>query len=511
MPLPRLIVGHLLNCRLPTFQCFSDLERLRLTQTPNVTIDSSQATNEFYDFSSTPLKLRRSKSHRLRVDSDVSATKPEPRPAHHPRTLSVDSAFRTQPSRIPGRRARPLLNRAAAKDKALSIIVDTPDESGDKPKTPASNESRSAPSSPTHANMNTSRPNMAGKERQSTVPESFFESFRFMEDADDLDLRLQLDTFNEAETPEETAAKRAKHRHPSFRKNFSISKISLNRSSQPPPSRPQTKDRSATPTSPPPTFSNPTSPIHGRRSSRALSLRTGRPSIAEGMAAPTPTPASPIDPDAAHYQDPEARLKLRVYLASPQKFDEAVEFGFPSAEAPPTKRKTQPHPLRKQQSTLDMADESEAASKALGATTADDKSSVYSDDGSMPEPDSPRTPEPHERAPQRAFRTVSETKPARHHAYSASRASSREMTLRMTLTRPDLRACDDQIYGWQQNGGAAGRRVQSPVPGDEAAPVVYVREGSTKDSIERQFAAMDAFAEPERGVVKRFWDKVRRQ
>jgi len=36
------------------------------------------------------------------------------------------------------------------------------------------------------------------------------------------------------------------------------------------------------------------------------------------------------DTDAAYYQDPEARLKLRVYLAFPQKFDEAVEFGFPS-------------------------------------------------------------------------------------------------------------------------------------------------------------------------------------
>lgn len=346
------------------------------------------------------------------------------------------------------------------------------------------------------------------------MPDSFFESFRFMEDADDLDLRLQLDSFHDIpEEPEQTMAKRAKHRHPSFRKNFSISKINLNRSSQPPPSRPETRDRTATPTSPPP-LSNPVSPVssnHGRRRSRAFSLRAGRPSIAEGMSSPTTSSAAPIDPEAAHYQDPDARLKLRVYLASPQKFDEAVEFGFPSAEVAPPKRKNDPHPLRKQQSCVELSDE-QGTHKEDVATT-DDKSSVYSD-GSLAEPDSPKTPEPLEKPPSQPFRAVSDVgtvKPIRHHDYSGSHASSREMTLRMTLTRPDLRACEDQIYGWQQKG--ATQKAQSPVPGDEAprsSSVMYVREGSTKDNIERQFAAMDAWPEPEKGVVKRFWNKVRR-
>ena len=40
-----------------------------------------------------------------------------------------------------------------------------------------------------------------------------------------------------------------------------------------------------------------------------------------------------IDAAATYYQDPEARMKLRKYLASPQKFDEAVAFGFPSLPA----------------------------------------------------------------------------------------------------------------------------------------------------------------------------------
>ncbi|KAL4772602.1 hypothetical protein BDW60DRAFT_40519 [Aspergillus nidulans var. acristatus] len=37
-----------------------------------------------------------------------------------------------------------------------------------------------------------------------------------------------------------------------------------------------------------------------------------------------------IDTSAQYYRKPEARLKLRIFLASPQKFDEAVEFRIPN-------------------------------------------------------------------------------------------------------------------------------------------------------------------------------------
>ena len=33
---------------------------------------------------------------------------------------------------------------------------------------------------------------------------------------------------------------------------------------------------------------------------------------------------------------------------------------------------------------------------------------------------------------------------------------NREMTLRMTLTRPDLRADEEQLYGWQNQKGGDG-------------------------------------------------------
>lgn len=43
---------------------------------------------------------------------------------------------------------------------------------------------------------------------------------------------------------------------------------------------------------------------------------------------PPPLPA--IDADAAHVSDPATRLKLKLYLGSAAKFDEAIEFGFPA-------------------------------------------------------------------------------------------------------------------------------------------------------------------------------------
>ena len=58
-----------------------------------------------------------------------------------------------------------------------------------------------------------------------------------------------------------------------------------------------------------------------------------------GSAPPIPTKAKSTQGDArtptlnagaTHYLNPEARLKLKHYLASPSKFDEALEFGFPS-------------------------------------------------------------------------------------------------------------------------------------------------------------------------------------
>lgn len=146
---------------------------------------------------------------------------------------------------------------------------------------------------------------------------------------------------------------------------------------------------------------------------------------------------SSLDPAATHYQDPAAKMKLRVYLASPQKFDEALEFGFPSLQREAiqaSKRpKTSPDNVNSQPRTF-----------------LDDTPSLSEDDGTEHlRQDSPRTPIdmtfPSQR-PARKFsadrsshfrpRVVTET-------YAHASATDREMTLKMTLTRPELRNIEE--------------------------------------------------------------------
>ena len=242
---------------------------------------------------------------------------------------------------------------------------------------------------------------------------------------------------------------------------------------------------------------------------------------------------SGIDPGAAHYQDPEARLKLRVYLASPQKFDEAIEFGFPSADALSAAPVIVSGPL-KRKSRQKLSDDSDNLRSFL--EDGDDEDDDGGDDeavgkldsdpeGSVPDPESPKTPHPLERAlPPRAVRMATDPTFSSHpvrlassDGYAQAPAASREMTLRMTLTRPDLRAHEDQIYGWQQQQqqGPPGRKSQSqssPLRDELIAPVTYIGDGKPKESIEQVFAGIDHWGpDPaDKGVMKRWWNRVRR-
>jgi hypothetical protein len=88
------------------------------------------------------------------------------------------------------------------------------------------------------------------------------------------------------------------------------------------------------------------------------------------------------------------------------------------------------------------------------------------------------------------------------------------MTLRMTLTRPDLRAGESDMYGWQQNvrtgRGQHGRGASSSAQGGAT-----FWQMSPKSSLERQLTAVDrdvAGAEEENNgkTLKRIWNRVRR-
>jgi hypothetical protein len=77
-------------------------------------------------------------------------------------------------------------------------------------------------------------------------------------------------------------------------------------------------------------------------------------------------------------------------------------------------------------------------------------------------------------------------------------AGNREMTLRMTLTRPDLRADETAIYGWQTSHKST---LQEPLA---------VQELNDKE-MRGPFGGSDGWGpeEKENGVVKRFWNKVK--
>ncbi|KAJ8120446.1 hypothetical protein ONZ43_g2846 [Nemania bipapillata] len=135
-----------------------------------------------------------------------------------------------------------------------------------------------------------------------------FDSLSWLDEEDDLDLRLTLDNYHADLKPAMPMPVTNTGPPSLFRRRLSVNKLSLGRSSIS-SSRPATRGSSFAEQSP--------ITAHSRRKSRALSLITPkhRPQ----------TSISSIDPAAAHYQDPEARHKLRAYLASPQKFDEALE------------------------------------------------------------------------------------------------------------------------------------------------------------------------------------------
>ncbi|KAJ2957357.1 hypothetical protein NQ176_g11248 [Zarea fungicola] len=195
-------------------------------------------------------------------------------------------------------------------------------------------------------------------------------------------------------------------------------------------------------------------------------------------------------------------MKLRVYLASPHKFDEAVEFGFPSTEQQPQSPTSSISPPRRVDS---LSRNANSANYLRMQTLVEDKRcSRYSEETTATESDSPRTPDSLEKTA--SFTVDSKEQETPKVDYAQAHAYAREMTLRMTLTRPDLRANEEQIYGWQN----ARPTTSLESPRSPVGP--KTQDEFKKDSIERQLAAIDTenLLYPEQGPMKRFWNRVRR-
>lgn len=160
---------------------------------------------------------------------------------------------------------------------------------------------------------------------------------------------------------------------------------------------------------------------------------------------PSPTPTE-TPPPTKYYKDSQARQKLREFLASPEKFDEALEFGFPSERAA-IERSTSVT------SAIDSHQESDGDN--LSITNSKDEGDEEEEASSR----SPKTPPlvnegfqsnttPHSSVDSGVVLPFTPGK-ASFRSLSPDIAG-REMTLRMTLTRPDLRAPEQELYAFQR-------------------------------------------------------------
>ncbi|TLD29035.1 hypothetical protein PspLS_03812 [Pyricularia sp. CBS 133598] len=503
---------------------FSTLERLRFAQ-------SSGSVEGIFDHYVENVKRRRPRQERSTSDHFVGKVRRRPLRQPQPQTFDADSLsfVNNLPEKIKKRQFTREEQVVLAKHLRASVILDAADEAVYKAGRRASKNLTSdidslgsslldSPlSSPLSSDtitpstidtMDRHIPHSAGvstpsSEASPSIPDSFYDSFRWMEDEDDLDLRLSMDYYH---ANLRDALPSPKHdRRPSFRRHLSITKLPFGRSSTS-LSRPMTKDAASTPTSPlhsPRGFANSSAPPSSRRS-RTMSLISSRQAQQDL--------SSPIDQAAAHYQDPEARLKLRVYLASPQKFDEAIEFGFPSVDARPAANEGVQDPSQqpKNRQSKQALPETTKGMETFFAEDDDDEDDEKlsdSEQGSVGEPDSPKTPLATEKPQIRPTRLPPDS-------YPQMPVSSREMTLRMTLTRPDLRASEDQMYGWKQGqpqqGNHRAQTSQTTIYRDDFTTSVLLDAGP-QDSMDRSLGGLDHWAPPtDNNVMKRIWNRVRR-
>ncbi|KAI9776594.1 MAG: hypothetical protein M1839_009498 [Geoglossum umbratile] len=314
--------------------------------------------------------------------------------------------------------------------------------------------------------------------------DSIRETFRWMDEDDELDLSLNYHNYVEKSTPL-PVINDSSRRPSAVRRTFSLSNRPFRRNSSSSSNQVQLA-------------SFPQTPRTSYQRKDSIPRHAPKLSI------------SATDKEAAYYQDPEARLKLRVYLASPQKFDEAIEFGFPATDGQSTDNSTaRPRPGRKQ------------STQETTRSFLDDNNSLFrdlDDASTIPETEQPLTPQtPREFEPNfrpshsHLHRQPSSSKPSstdshynvrqRIHgdSYLHAFAGSREMTLRMTLTRPDLRADESMLYGFQRNS------KDDPLALEELPPMSEDTGG-----VIGPFGGPDGWGPPrEDGIVKKLWKRVK--
>ncbi|EGE00990.1 hypothetical protein TEQG_00045 [Trichophyton equinum CBS 127.97] len=330
--------------------------------------------------------------------------------------------------------------------------------------------------------------------------DSLYDSFKWLDEEDEIDLSLDYHA-HLAETSASSANLHSKkspfrsRRQSSFRRTFSISSGS-NRGRSSGSGLPSPRLRSQTAFQPNSISSSSSSSNHN---SHNHSLRP------QSVSRPTPPPLIPpylphtshgsVDHPAQFYQDPEARLKLRVYLASPQKFDEAIEFGFPSLEH--NDNLGTPFSFDRKW----KMQESPTSSSFIDSESIAPFDSAASASG----PPSPRTAvrpktsgdlKPDGNQSASAWRNPSVCDSVNSRPSCSSRRpiivgssgpmGSREMTLKMTLTRPDLRSSELTSSPKSSMTAEEDPLKLADLPVDEKAPVWEKPEKTSMKSVWRK-------------------------
>ena len=307
-------------------------------------------------------------------------------------------------------------------------------------------------------------------EPEDPMREAAFSGSCWAEETDKVD--LSLDEYHAAIADTVNSNRSPGRGKPSFRRNLSVSSVQFQRNSISSRKPSQSSLPSPAVGSSVSGYSRPVSTLLGPRHKSHASLST-------------------IDPTAKHYRDPEARLKLRVYLASPQKFDEALEFGFPSIDS--KERVAHARPATSAGLTKNRVffrDDTESL--------PDDEIRARDEDASVADSEDPPTPQEPEFQPFKSSgqRSLDKSTPVRwvvprklSEPYPGAPAAKREMTLHMTLTRPDLRTTDDL--------SGPVKPVSGPTPG-------------TEHFTPEQQSIWDTLPLVEESRMKRLWKRIRR-
>lgn len=308
------------------------------------------------------------------------------------------------------------------------------------------------------------------------------DSMIWFDDENELDLssKLQLDDYHDFMTKAAESDVKPSKRRPSFRRALSLNQLPVGAKTLP---LPKTASHTPIATTPLP------QPVHQNAQPRPFWSPTHG----------AQTSNSAIEASAKYYQDPEARLKLRVYLASPQNFDEAIEFGFPSMEDTEDRPLSRPSLSRAHKTAPCKTFLHDDIPSLFDALDDDDDAESTT---SLPERDAPYTPmdsvfnhdstllSPSLATSAGSSSTLFPKSAVRHHTsepFAKLLAGSREMTLRMTLTRPDLRADEKALY--------------ANTTGDDPLALEHLPPTKNEADIWDQLPK-------ERGTLKRLWSRV---